>query len=101
MAEQARFCDECGARLERSTSKFCTSCGAKIPSSSGQQRTEETNADVLQEMGTQETRRQEEVSEPSTRLGNIGALLKGGLGCLGGLILLWILLGVCNATVNT
>ena len=101
MAEQARFCDECGARLERSTSKFCTSCGAEIPSSSGQQRTEETNADVLQEMGTQETRRQEEVLEPSTRFGNIGALLKGGLGCLGVLILLWILLGVCNATVNT
>ena len=101
MAEQARFCDECGVTLEGFTSKFCTSCGAEIPSSSGQQRTEETNADVLQEMGPQETRRQEEVPEPSTRLGNIGALLKGGFGWLGCLILLWILLGVCNATVNT
>ena len=100
MAEQARFCDECGARLERSTSKFCTSCGAEIPSSSGQQRTEETNADVLQEMGTQETRRQEEVLIAGTRFGNIGALLKGCLGCLGVFILLSILFSVCNAAVR-
>ena len=26
MAEQTRFCDECGARLERSSSRFCASC---------------------------------------------------------------------------
>ena len=99
MAEQARFCDECGARLERSTSKFCTSCGAEIPSTSGQQRTEASNADVLQEMRAQESRRQEEVMIGGNRFKNRGQLLKGCLGCLGLFILLWILATVCTAKV--
>ena len=43
MAEQTRFCDECGARFERSSSKFCTSCGTEIPSTSGQQRIQGSN----------------------------------------------------------
>jgi len=79
MAEQTRFCDECGARLERSSSKFCASCGAEIPSTSGQQRTEASNADVLQEMRAQESRRQEEVLIGGSRFKNRGQLLKGCL----------------------
>ena len=99
MAEQARFCDECGARLEGSTSKFCTSCGAEIPSTSGQQRTEASNADVLQEMRAQESRRQEEVMIGGTRFENRGALLKGCLGCLGLFIGIVIVMTVCTAGV--
>ena len=97
MAEQTRFCDECGARLERSNSKFCASCGAEIPSPSGQQRTEATNADVLQEMRTEETSRQAEVWIAGNKFKNRGALLKGFLGCLGLFIGIVILMTVCTA----
>ena len=100
MAEQARFCDECGARLERSSSKFCASCGTEIPSPSGQQRTEATNADVLQEMRTQETRRQEETWIAGTRYKDKGQPLRLLLGCGGFVVLLAIVFGVCTAVVT-
>jgi len=99
MVEQSRFCDQCGARLERSSSKFCASCGAEISAPSEQQRTEATNDDMLQTMRLQESRRQEEVWLGGSRFKNRGAVLKGCLGFFGLFFALVILVTVCTAVV--
>ena len=99
MVEQSRFCDQCGARLERSSSKFCASCGAEISAPSEQQSTEATNAEVLQEMRAQESRRQEEILIGGTRYKNKRELQKTCLLMVLSVIGLAILVTVCTAVV--